>query len=148
MNYSKMTENQKIIILYLLTFGLAVLKIASIKECSMYLILVTCFYLEFLTEDTVKIKFVKKLRYKIFDYLFLMIVQYQILLFSLTLTLTSVRCQTLVSNYVVTSLNIGNLLDFASIIFFFITIFEISKEKFKIKSFSNMLTNVFVLPPP
>lgn len=146
MNYSKMTENQKIIIMYLLTFGLAVLKISSVKECLMYLILVTCFYLEFLSEDTVKIKFVKKLRYKILDYLFLMFVQYKFLLFFLTLTLTSVRFQALVSRNLKLDLNISSILDYISIVFFFLTIFEVSKEKFKMKSFSDILTKDFVPP--
>ncbi|EJM6515853.1 hypothetical protein NOR84_002849, partial [Enterococcus faecalis] len=99
MNYSRMTENQKIILFYLLTFGLAILKVISIMNSIFYLSIVSFFYLEFLTEDTVKIKFVKKLRYKIVDFLFLMVVQYEFFLFFITLVFTSTRVQNFVVGY-------------------------------------------------
>lgn len=43
MNYSRMTENQKIILFYLLTFGLAILKVISIMNSIFYLSIVSFF---------------------------------------------------------------------------------------------------------
>lgn len=147
MNYSKMTENQKITLFYLLTFGLAFLKVISISNSILYLIIVTFFYLEFLTDDSIKIKFVKKLRYKFLDFLFLMLVQYKFFLFFLTLTLTSTRFQDCFTKlFSLENINVPSILDAFSIGVFFITIFEISKEKFKMKTFNNLLSEVFVPP--
>ncbi|EOB3276479.1 hypothetical protein ACR0YV_001068 [Enterococcus faecalis] len=147
MNYSRMTENQKIILFYLLTFGLAILKVISIMNSIFYLSIVSFFYLEFLTEDTVKIKFVKKLRYKIVDFLFLMVVQYEFFLFFITLVFTSTRVQNFVVGYLeFDRMIVNSFMDLFAILLFFTTVFEISKEKFKIKTFTSLLNEVFIPP--
>ncbi len=147
MNYSRMTENQKIILFYLLTFGLAILKVISIMNSIFYLSIVSFFYLEFLTEDTVKIKFVKKLRYKIVDFLFLMVAQYKFFLFFMTLVFTSTRVQNFVVSYLeFDKMLVNSFMDLFAILLFFITVFEISKEKFKIKTFTRLLNEVFIPP--
>ncbi|WP_019723299.1 hypothetical protein [Enterococcus mundtii] len=130
MNYSRMTENQKIILFYLLTFGLAILKVISIMNSIFYLSIVSFFYLEFLTEDTVKIKFVKKLRYKIVDFLFLMVAQYKFFLFFMTLVFTSTRVQNFVVGYLeFDRILVNSFMDLFAILLFFTTVFEISKRK-------------------
>ncbi|EFU73748.1 hypothetical protein HMPREF9088_1413, partial [Enterococcus italicus DSM 15952] len=146
MNYSRLTENQKIILFYLLTFGLAILKVVSIMNSILYLTIVSFFYLEFLSEDIIKIKFVKKLRYKIVDFLFLMIVQYKFFLFFLTLVFTSARVQSFAGGLEFDMFNLNSVMDLCSILMFFITVFEISKEKFKIKTFTYLLTEIFIPP--
>ncbi|MBM7708187.1 hypothetical protein [Enterococcus lemanii] len=147
MNYSRMVESQKIILFYLLTFGLAILKVISVMDSILYLTIVSFFYLEFLTEDVMKIKFVKKLKYKITDFIFLMIVQYKFFLFLITLILTSTRVQTGISNYFpYDNWNINLIMDIFSILVFFITIFKVSKEQFKIRSFTSLLSDVFIPP--
>lgn len=104
------------------------------------------FYLEFLTEDTVKIKFVKKLRYKIVDFL-LMVAQYKFFLFFMTLVFTSTRVQNFVVSYLeFDKMLVNSFMDLFAILLFFITVFEISKEKFKIKTFTRLLNEVFIPP--
>ena len=112
-----------------------------------YLSIVSFFYLEFLTEDTVKIKFVKKLRYKIVDFLFLMVAQYKFFLFFMTLVFTSTRVQNFVVSYLeFDKMLVNSFMDLFAILLFFITVFEISKEKFKIKTFTRLLNEVFIPP--
>ncbi|EOH99034.1 hypothetical protein UAY_02303 [Enterococcus moraviensis ATCC BAA-383] len=147
MNYSRMSETQKMILFYLMTFGLAILKIISINESLLFLFIVSFLYLEFLTEDSEKIKFITKLRYKLLDFFFLMVFQYQFILLLISFVFASTRFQTYISYMNFFPSNLSNsLVQLLSIIFFFIAIFRMSQEKFKIKSFHALLTEVFIPP--
>ncbi|MBO0473016.1 hypothetical protein IGL98_000369 [Enterococcus sp. DIV0840] len=147
MNYSRMSETQKMILFYLMTFGLVILKIISIKESLLFLFIVSFLYLEFLTEDSEKIKFITKLRYKVLDFLFLMVFQYQFILLLISFVFASARFQTYILKINFFPFTLSNsLVQGLSIIFFFIAIFKMSQEKFKVKSFHSLLNDVFIPP--
>lgn len=119
MNYSRMSETQKMILFYLMTFGLVILKIISIKESLLFLFIVSFLYLEFLTEDSEKIKFITKLRYKVLDFLFLMVFQYQFILLLISFVFASARFQTYILKINFFPFTLSNsLVQGLSIIFF------------------------------
>lgn len=147
MNYSRMSETQKMILFYLLTFGLAILKVISVKESLLFLLLVSFFYLEFLTEDSEKIKFITKLRYKLIDFIFLMIFQYYLFFLSVSFIFASTTVQKIFQGFKIFPFGSGGLLaQILSILLFFLTIYNMSQEKFKIKSFHSLIANEFVPP--
>ena len=63
-NYSSFKENQKIIILYLTTFGMGFLKIFDIGTTVLFLVVSSFLFLEILTQDDFKMKIITKVRYK------------------------------------------------------------------------------------
>lgn len=144
MNYSRMSETQKMTLFYLMTFGLVLLKIISFTESILYLFIISFLYLEFLTEDSKKNKYITKLRYKILDFLFLIFFQYQFTLLLISFIFASTMVQTNISKISLFPFTLSNsFFQVISIIFFFIAIFKMSQEKFKVKSFSSLIKDVF-----
>ena len=87
--YGNFNHQQKVMMMYLVTYLVCVL---DLLRTSIALIAVTVLlfvYLEYLTEDTEKIKIFKKLRYKICDAIFLTFFQYYYIFFVLALVLQS-----------------------------------------------------------
>ena len=131
MNYSRMSETQKMTLFYLMTFGLVLLKIISFTESILYLFIILFLYLEFLTEDSKKNKYITKLRYKILDFLFLIFFQYQFTLLLISFIFASTMVQTNISKISLFPFTLSNsFFQLISIIFFFIAIFKMSQEKF------------------
>lgn len=77
-NYSTLKESQKILLIYLMTFGLAFLNILDFGMSVIFLVLSTFIYLEFLSNDNEKQIIIVKLGYKLLDYFFIIIFQYHI----------------------------------------------------------------------
>ncbi len=97
-NYSSFKENQKIIILYLTTFGMGFLKIFDIGTTVLFLVVSSFLFLEILTQDDFKMKIITKVRYKLLDYLFLIIFQYGVIYVILSILLTSFKLSYYVSS--------------------------------------------------
>ncbi|HAQ4432123.1 TPA: hypothetical protein IXR69_001454 [Enterococcus faecium] len=143
-NYSSFKENQKIIILYLTTFGMGFLKIFDIGTTVLFLIVSSFLFLEILTQDDFKMKIITKVRYKLLDYLFLIIFQYGVIYVILSILLTSFKL-----SYYVSSIsyypfeNVKIFFQCISILLFITGIVKITSEKFKIKNI-NELISVFM----
>lgn len=69
-NYSNFSDSQKIIVLYFTNFGISFLKIYNIW-ISLLLFVSTFIFLEIFTKDSVKMIIFTKIRYKLFDYFFI-----------------------------------------------------------------------------
>ena len=143
-NYSSFKENQKIIILYLTTFGMGFLKIFDIGTTVLFLVVSSFLFLEILTQDDFKMKIITKVRYKLLDYLFLIIFQYGVIYVILSILLTSFKL-----SYYVSSIsyypfeNVKIFFQCISILLFITGIVKITSEKFKIKNI-NELISVFM----
>ncbi|EFD91384.1 predicted protein [Listeria monocytogenes FSL J2-071] len=70
-NYASFKENQKILLMYLMTFGLSFLNILNFGMSIVFLLLSTFIYLEFLSNDNEKQIIIVKLGYKLLDYFFI-----------------------------------------------------------------------------
>lgn len=139
-NYSSFRENQKIIILYLTTFGIGFLKIFNIITTILFLIISTFLFLEVLTPDDSKMKIITKIRYKVLDYLFVINFQYGIVYIISSILLTSFK----LSNYLSTRIDcpfedVKLFFQCISVLLFVTGIVKITSEKFKIKNINDLL---------
>lgn len=91
--YTNFSDSQRMFLLYLFSFALAVSGVFRIRTCLILLVCSTFVFLEYLSEDRRKLELVVKLGYKLLDYLYLMFFQYdfQALLLSMTLLFLSRR---------------------------------------------------------
>ena len=74
--YTNFKENQRMFLLYLFAYGVAAFSIFRIRTSLLLLIISTFVFLEYLTDDIKKLELIVKFKYKICDYLYLMIFQY------------------------------------------------------------------------
>lgn len=88
-NYSEFFDNQKLILIYLTTCGLSVFSIMSSFDCMIFSAAMTFMYLEFFTKDNSKLKYINKMKFKICDYILIMIVQYGFVCFLISLLFTN-----------------------------------------------------------
>lgn len=77
--YTNFKENQRMFLLYLFTYALAVFEVFRISACLVLLFLITFIFIEYLTDDSKKLMLVTRLRYKVLDYAFMMLSQYHFL---------------------------------------------------------------------
>lgn len=77
--YTDFNENQRMFILYLFTYGVAAFSVFSVVVSFILLGISAFVFLEYLTCDSKKLELFVKLRYKIYDYLYLMFFQYGLL---------------------------------------------------------------------
>ena len=139
-NYSTFRENQKISILYFITFGLGFLKIFNIFTVILFLITSTFLFLEILSSDSLKSNIIIKMRYKVLDYLFLIIFQYNILSVILSVILTSIRLTHHISaTFNLPFQSVKLVLQFFSIVLFINAIVKMTSEKFKIKTIDEIM---------
>lgn len=139
-NYSTFRENQKISILYFITFGLGFLKIFNIFTVILFLITSTFLFLEILSSDALKSNIIIKMRYKVLDYLFLIIFQYNILSVILSVILTSIRLTHHISaTFNLPFQSVKLVLQFFSIVLFINAIVKMTSEKFKIKTIDEIM---------
>lgn len=139
-NYSSFRENQKISILYFLSFGLAFLKIFNIFTVILFLFTSTFLFLEILSSDTLKPNIIIKMKYKILDFLFLIIFQYKIFYIIFSIALTSIK----VTEYISMSFgfelhDVRTVLQIVAILLFIYGIIQMMSEKFKIKSIDEIM---------
>lgn len=86
-SYTNLKETQQMLLIYLLTFGLAVFKVIRIRFCIILLLIATIVFIEALTDDKEKLEMLSSGWCKTLDYVYLMLVQYRILVFVLSLVL-------------------------------------------------------------
>lgn len=79
-SYTNFKDNQRMFLLYLFSYGVAVFSVFRIRTSLLLLLSSTFVFLEYLTEDTKKLEIVIKFRYKVYDYIYLMLFQYDFLL--------------------------------------------------------------------
>lgn len=90
-NYSNLSEEQKITIVYITVYALAFLKLASIKM-SIFLICIALFCnLEFFTKDKIKLRLLTNPVYKIIDCIFMSFSQYYVHFIFLAILLNAER---------------------------------------------------------
>ena len=75
-SYTNFRENQRMFLLYLFAYATAFFQIFRISYSLALLLITTFVFLEYLTEDIKKLSLITKLRFKICDYIFMMIFQY------------------------------------------------------------------------
>lgn len=78
-SYSNFRENQRMFLLYLLTYATAWLEIFHIHVSILLLLLATFVFLEYLSGDEKKLELFVKIRWKFLDYFYMMVFQFHIL---------------------------------------------------------------------
>lgn len=93
-SYTNFSDSQRMFLLYLFSFALAASGVFRIRTCLLLLACSTFVFLEYLSEDRRKLELVVKLRYKLLDYFYLMLFQYDFLtlFLSMGLLFLSRRC--------------------------------------------------------
>lgn len=141
--YSDFKDTQKIIILYLTTFGLSFLKIFSVTISIFFLFIVTFIFLEILSKDEKKLQLTTGVKYKLLDYLFLVIFQYGIMYVLFSIVLTSFTLTNYISrlgNFQFSSVKL--ILQIASISIFLVGILRVISERFKTKTFDELIQTI------
>lgn len=87
--HAKMTEYQKMAILYLSSFIACILGIIPVSSMAVIVIGIQFIYSEYLNEDSMKIKIITKIRYKILDFLFQFFINYATWMFLISIVLCS-----------------------------------------------------------
>lgn len=141
-NYSEFSDNQKIIVLYFINFGIGFLKIYSGLATLVLLFISTFIFLEIFTKDTDKMIIFTKIRYKIIDYLFIVFFQYNIIYIIFAILLTSTKIKGFFAHILpISPQYIYFFLSAFSIIFFFRGITKITQENFKIATVTQLRKN-------
>ena len=78
-SYTNFKENQRIILLYLFTYGTTYFGIFSVRMSIILFIIITFVFLEYLTADGKKLELFIKFSHKCLDYFFMMFFQYHFL---------------------------------------------------------------------
>lgn len=78
-NYEVFSKRQRILVTYLLSYGLVVLNIAGAKEVLLLITIVMFLYEEYLNTDVGKMEIITKIRYKIVDFIYYSMFQYSII---------------------------------------------------------------------
>lgn len=151
-NYSNLKENQKILLIYLMTFGLAFLNILDFGMSVIFLLLSTFIYLEFLSNDSQKQIIIVKIGYKLLDYFFIILFQYHIFWIILSLMVIFFRENIQKSPNMKLLLEFGFgpisiLISYVAILFFAIGVSRVTAQKFKIKSVDRVITKYFSTNP-
>lgn len=144
-NFTKFQENQKIFLIYLFTFGLSFTHLLSVSRALLFLLCITFIYLEFLTDDEEKLHLLIKIKYKLLDYIFLVIFQYGILWIVLSIIFTSIRLRLFIGNYsILDDINLfistNLVMNILSLIFFIFGTIHVSSQKFQVKRFTELIS--------
>lgn len=131
--YTNFKENQRMLLIYFLTYAIASFTIFRISVSLCLLFLITFIYIEYLSEDEKKLEIITTFRYKLLDYAFMMIFQYQaiIIIFSFILLHISHinNCPSIFQNIATVS----------SIFIFVLGAQRTISQPFKIKNITEML---------
>ncbi|EFP2887812.1 transglycosylase domain-containing protein [Listeria monocytogenes] len=147
-NYTSFKENQKILLMYLMTFGLSFLNILNFGMSIVFLLLSTFIYLEFLSNDNEKQIIIVKLGYKLLDYFFIIFFQYHIgwIIFSLmSIFLRNALSNNIDFNWLleIDIEKISYILSFIAILIFVQGVSRVTAQKFKVKSVDEVITKYF-----
>lgn len=126
--HAKMTEYQKMAILYLSSFIACILGIIPVSSMAVIVIGIQFIYSEYLNEDSMKIKIITKIRYKILDFLFQFFINYATWMFLISIVLCSYDSEKY--KYFLWTI--------AAVINFLLIQYMIS-NKFEIKSFTKIM---------
>ncbi|EAE1302685.1 hypothetical protein EP43_09115 [Listeria monocytogenes] len=147
-NYTSFKENQKILLMYLMTFGLSFLNILNFGMSIVFLLLSTFIYLEFLSNDNEKQIIIVKMGYKLLDYFFIIFFQYHIgwIIFSLmSIFLRNALSNNIDFNWLleIDIEKISYILSFIAILIFVQGVSRVTAQKFKVKSVDEVITKYF-----
>lgn len=78
-SYNNFKENQRIVLLYIFSYSICYFNILSVSIILLLLLIMTFVFLEYLSEDSAKLRIITRFLYKIYDYLFMMFFQYHVL---------------------------------------------------------------------
>ncbi len=132
--YSNFQVAQKVMILYTVTYAACMLNILDSKAALIMTTIFVFVYFEYLTEDQIKLKVIKKINYKILDALFLMFFQYYFLNF-----LIAILLQTYYVTNALPGLCWKIICNVLSILCIFICIHETSEQKFEIATMTDIM---------
>lgn len=133
--HSEMSENQKMVILYLCSYVACLLRVFPVIPMTVVVVAIQFIYSEYLTDDIMKLKVVTKFAYKVLDYAFSFVFNYATWLFICALVLISYRVEQLFGeNYLFPWIASG-------VVMFFL-IQNIISRKFRAKSI-NQIMKVF-----
>lgn len=86
-SYTNFEENQRMFILYILTYAISFFQVFRITYSIILLLITTFTFLEYLTNDIEKISIITRIKYKIYDYTYLMLFQYHFVWITLSFVL-------------------------------------------------------------
>ncbi len=89
--YSNFEENQRMFLIYLLTYGTVLLKVLTWQKAFLMLGIVSFVFLEYLSGDKRKLEIITRLDYKVCDYLFLMFFQFHLFFFLVAMCFFAIR---------------------------------------------------------
>lgn len=158
-NYTQFKENQRIFLIYLMTYGLSYIKLFNISTTLIFLVVVTFVYIEVLSSDDEKLRMFTKFRFKIADYLFFAIFQYHIFWVIISVIFTSNSVKTwlydrlifiannyfsIINNilkqyYVISIEQFSSAINLLSIFLFIIGAIKIISQKFKVKNITELM---------
>lgn len=140
MNYSAFGKYQKIFIIYLITFGMNFLNLVGTRVSLVLLLSVLFIYEEYLNDDKGKLLIITRLRYKIVDFLYYAVFQYDILWILFALFLNSNMVQQAAESYSMYGMK-GVYLKYISLVFFVIGLHRLSSQPFELNTFKNMMAH-------
>lgn len=129
--HSEMSEDQKMVILYLASYLACLLKIIPESHMVISVICIQFIYSEYLSEDRMKMEIITSIKFKLLDYLFQFSINYATWAFLWSLIMISDSVDAVVGRYRFLLLIIASFLVFALIHY-------LISKKFKIKSFDEI----------
>lgn len=75
-SYTNFNDNQRIFIFYFFVYTAAYFSVLNVSSSLLLLVIMSFIFLEYLTEDKMKLTVIVKFRYKLLDYIFMMLSQY------------------------------------------------------------------------
>ena len=71
-SYNNFKENQRIVLLYIFSYSICYFNILRVSIILLLFLIMTFVFLEYLSEDSAKLRRITRFLYKIYDYLFIM----------------------------------------------------------------------------
>lgn len=140
-SYANFDENQRMYLLYLFTYAIALFKVFRILTSIILLLIITFIFLEYLSGDSKKLTLITNIFYKICDYIFMMFFQYHFFWILIAFSLLYF------SRYNYTFPVLQNLLQIASIFSLFWGAHLAISQPFKIKTITEIY-HIFDKYPP
>ena len=129
--HSEMSEDQKMVILYLASYLACLLKIIPESHMAISVICIQFIYSEYLSEYKMKMVIITSIKFKLLDYLFQCSINYATWVFLCSLIMISDMVDVVAGRYRVLLLIIASFLIFALIHY-------LISKKFKMKSFNDI----------
>lgn len=126
-NYGIFTKRQRVLIIYLMSYGLAFFRIVESWKIIVLLTVVLFILEEYLNTDIGKIELIKKMKYKIVDFIYYAICQYSIIYIFIALALNSNNCLWKIEER-----------KMVSFIIFIVAIQKLNNPKFELNTFTSM----------